>query len=70
MQRLRVPGAWGEEADKEARVRSPQRLPAQGVSRGGWGGQALAWADPEPQGHPDLLSHFPAPRGTREGLLL
>ena len=27
------------------------------------GGQALAWGDLEPQGHPDLLSHFSAPKG-------
>lgn len=27
----------------------------------------MAWAYPQPQGHPDLLSHFSAPRGTREG---
>lgn len=29
------------------------------------GGQDLAWGDLEPQGHPDLLSHFSAPRGAR-----
>lgn len=29
------------------------------------GGQDLASGDLEPQGHPDLLSHFSAPRGAR-----